>query len=818
MVHEGGHCIGLGHTNNLYNIMGDERTHVNRNSTTTYYGPGEDASDGLIDLHGERSGGADSYRDVGVTTWRYDYANGEYSAHKMGRLLNSGGTELPKTGQQWEGQDEYRINAGDDFQMEATFENNGEMGTEYPLVSYYLSTNSVISILDTLLHATGYTLGRNTPFENTQAGLIIPVDTPAGDYFVGVMVDSDNTIPETTDRNNIAHYPIVIPPPDLTVTAPSVSDTTPTNTQTITGYATINNVGGAQSAATTLRYVRSTNSTISSSDTQVGSDAQGIINPGASIVRSEPFIFSATPGTYWYGACVDAVAGETVTTNQCSTGVQVTVYDVEPPTPNPMTFLVYPHELDTHQIVMTATTATDPGGGVQYYFDFTSSPTGGPGGSDSGWIDDSGFRDYGLGPNQEYCYRVYARDASGNTTSPSAIDCDYTLANQPVLGSFSNITETSIQVNLGEDGNPAGTEYGFSNATTGQGRSWSTSKTWVNIGLSCGTTYAFQAVSRNGDHTYEAWVELGTASTLPCPDTTPPTPNPLTFSILPHELNSSQIAMTATTASDPSGGIQYFFDFTSSPSGGPGGSDSGWIAGTAYTDSGLGPNQNYCYRVSARDIHGNQTGYSAEDCDYTLANQPVLGSFSNITETSIQVNLGADGNPAGTEYGFVNATTGQFQPWSTSKTWVNTGLTCGTTYTYGAWSKNGDGTNADEVVLGTASTLPCPDTDGDGVPDATDNCILEPNGPLIRDAGGNVQRDTDGDGYGNLCDGDLNNDGATNTLDLNLYKLAHRTAEGDANYNVDADFNGDSLINTLDLNIYKGLHRLPPGPSCCGAL
>jgi hypothetical protein len=99
------------------------------------------------------------------------------------------------------------------------------------------------------------------------------------------------------------------------------------------------------------------------------------------------------------------------------------------------------------------------------------------------------------------------------------------------------------------------------------------------------------------------------------------------------------------------------------------------------------------------------------------------------------------------------------------------------------------------------------DTDKDGVVDEDDNCIEVSNPD---------QRDTDSDGYGNMCDGDLNNDGATNTLDLNLYKLAHRSALGDDNYNPDADFNGDDLINTLDLNIYKGLHRKPPGPSCCG--
>jgi len=107
------------------------------------------------------------------------------------------------------------------------------------------------------------------------------------------------------------------------------------------------------------------------------------------------------------------------------------------------------------------------------------------------------------------------------------------------------------------------------------------------------------------------------------------------------------------------------------------------------------------------------------------------------------------------------------------------------------------------------------DQDGDGTPDDLDNCTLVANGPDIPDLGGNSQLDTDGDGYGNMCDGDLNNDGDTNTLDLNLYKQAHRTSTGDPNYNADADFNGDGEINTLDLNIYKGLHRLPPGPSCC---
>ena len=96
------------------------------------------------------------------------------------------------------------------------------------------------------------------------------------------------------------------------------------------------------------------------------------------------------------------------------------------------------------------------------------------------------------------------------------------------------------------------------------------------------------------------------------------------------------------------------------------------------------------------------------------------------------------------------------------------------------------------------------DADGDGRGDACDNCKLVANAN---------QRDTNGDGYGNMCDADLNNDATTDTLDLNLFKAAYRTAVGNANYNTDADFNGDGVIDTLDLNILKGLYRKPPGPS-----
>jgi len=90
-------------------------------------------------------------------------------------------------------------------------------------------------------------------------------------------------------------------------------------------------------------------------------------------------------------------------------------------------------------------------------------------------------------------------------------------------------------------------------------------------------------------------------------DITAPTPNPMTWSSEPSATNSSTIAMTATTATDESGGIEYYFNETT---GHAGATDSGWQSSASYTDTGLSAATTYTYTVQARDVYGNITGAS----------------------------------------------------------------------------------------------------------------------------------------------------------------------------------------------------------------
>lgn len=92
-------------------------------------------------------------------------------------------------------------------------------------------------------------------------------------------------------------------------------------------------------------------------------------------------------------------------------------------------------------------------------------------------------------------------------------------------------------------------------------------------------------------------------------------------------------------------------------------------------------------------------------------------------------------------------------------------------------------------------------SDGDGIPDNQDNCILITNAEQI---------DTDGDGYGNACDADFDQNCVVNFLDISAF------TEEFLGENELFDLNGDGAVNFLDYIVISQSFLQPPGPSGVG--
>ena len=116
--------------------------------------------------------------------------------------------------------------------------------------------------------------------------------------------------------------------PDLIVQSPSASAVMLTPGQAFTLHVTVHNQGDQQAAATMLHYYRSNNSTITASDTEVGTGA--VDSLAASATSEESIELTASVGVErYYGACVASVRGEINTDNNCSSAVKITVSEQE---------------------------------------------------------------------------------------------------------------------------------------------------------------------------------------------------------------------------------------------------------------------------------------------------------------------------------------------------------------------------------------------------------------------------------------------------------------------------------------------------------
>jgi len=227
--------------------------------------------------------------------------------------------------------------------------------------------------------------------------------------------------------------------------------------------------------------------------------------------------------------------------------------------------------------------------------------------------------------------------------------------------------------------------------------------------------------------------------------------------------------------------------------GGTGAGEANVIAGNA-TGVTVGIN-NYYNSIRGNSIYDNAgKGIELPDQQTNTAFTPAITGFSGGTVSGTAcllctVDVYSDAGDEGKIYigsALANLTTGH---WSVSGVFPGPYLTATAT-----------------TLSNSTSEFSAPvlaDRDGDGIADMADNCIAVANAS---------QCDSDGDGYGNHCDGDLNNNGFTNAFDTPLFRAQLGQPSLAPTYNA-ADLNCNGFVNAFDTPIFRSLLGSPPGPS-----
>ena len=385
-----------------------------------------------------------------------------------------------------------------------------------------------------------------------------------------------------------------------------------------------------------------------------GYSSQATANPGESYVSSDGSSWTDLTSNSW---CVEC--------NVCLKAF-TSMSDITPPTPNPMSWATLPYQNGTTSISMVATTATDPTAPIQYYFNFTGSPTEGVGGMDSGWQSSPSYVSSGLQANHQYGYRVKARDGIPNETSYSTPTLyAYTAIEAPTGINFGTLTPTSIQVQ--SINTPSGLARGSSgllieNMTKATNSGWKRDNNfWTSGSLSSNKSYSFRAKTRNGNS-----VETGYSSTISKYTLAKP-PVAASFS------NVTQNCIRASwTADSNPGGTQYYCENTTD------GTNSGWTTNLYWDSCELVCGVSYSFRVKAINGDGIETGWTSLGSRSTVVCPPppaptnVQASDGTYTD-KVQVTWTA--SPDATSYTVYRATST-----SSRATKVVLGTTSATTY------------------------------------------------------------------------------------------------------------------------------------------
>lgn len=216
------------------------------------------------------------------------------------------------------------LNSGQGFQFSATVKNQGDASSSGTTLTYYRSNDPILNTSsDTSVGTDGVASLIANASGSENINLVAPSEP--GEYYYYACVSAVNNEADTSNNCSTGVIVNVASTVDLVVESPSVNDNILDSSQVFTFSTSVKNTGNSSSNPSTLIYYRSTNATITTSDTSVGSDSVTSLAANASAPETINLTAPSSPGNYFYGACVNAVNGESNSNNNCSAGVLVTV-------------------------------------------------------------------------------------------------------------------------------------------------------------------------------------------------------------------------------------------------------------------------------------------------------------------------------------------------------------------------------------------------------------------------------------------------------------------------------------------------------------
>ena len=239
------------------------------------------------------------------------------------------------------------LKSGETFQINTRVWNRGRIPSPQTTLRYYRSEDETLSLDDTEVASDTVPplSGRGAHASRRRADLSQTLTAPetSGTYAYIVCVDAT---PGDTDTINNCSQPIAItveaqarvsiPPvaksdaletqgPDLVIRSVRVESPTIRIGGGVRLHITLTNQGTHAAPATTIRYYRSLDATISADDTELRAVNVGQIGAGKSTTTWALLLSPTVSGVYYYGACVDGVASESDTSNNCASGIRVIV-------------------------------------------------------------------------------------------------------------------------------------------------------------------------------------------------------------------------------------------------------------------------------------------------------------------------------------------------------------------------------------------------------------------------------------------------------------------------------------------------------------